>query len=378
MKGTQNYDAPKKQSLGVKCLLLALQCAFLMIGALTIWIMSWSREDTNREVETEIWNEWGEAPKIYAPSIGDDISPVQFNLVADVNSRPLHRGIYEAEVFSAHVNISGIFDRRDIQLEGDTAVVKLEVNTKDLSNIEPLKFGAYTVPWTVDEWELVAKFVPTELPKTINYSTAFDLRGSSEFNVVPKAKRATITIKGNASNPSFYYPLPDERTVGEKNFTATWYTDEDSTPVGTRLLLGVDRYQKVGRTLKYAFIIILLTYISVLLVELFKRRHIPLLNYFLVGAALILFYSLLLSFVEHISFGFSYLIASVMTIALISAYLWRMFGSIRVGALIGIILTVLYSCCYILLLLSTYALIFGSLLLFLALGAMMYASVHTK
>ena len=107
-------------------------------------------------------------------------------------------------------------------------------------------------------------------------------------------------------------------------------------------------------------------------------RNIPLLNYFLIGAALIIFYSLLLSFSEHVSFGIAYLIAAAMTVVLITGYMWRMLGSAKVAVMIGLILTGMYVVCYILLTLSTYALLLGSLMLFAALAAVMYASLKLK
>ena len=226
------------------------------------------------------------------------------------------------------------------------------------------------------------------MPEIIDFSTDFDIHGSGALFIKQIGEESTITIDGEASNPSFKgRSLPNERRLRRNSFSARWegegvpvgvvHTDELQF-VGTNFLIGVDRYQKVSRSLKYAFLIILLTYISVLFTEIAMKRNIPLLNYFLIGAALILFYSLLLSFVEHLSFGISYLIASVMTVALISGYMWKMLSSRKVGLVMGAILTGLYVSCYILLSLSTYALLLGSLILFIALGAMMYGSLQVR
>ena len=130
--------------------------------------------------------------------------------------------------------------------------------------------------------------------------------------------------------------------------------------------------------MKYSFVIIILTFISVLFVEIMRKQPIPLLNYFLIGAALLIFYSLLLSFVELIAFGFAYLIASGMTVALITGYVWKMLQSRNLGISIGGVLSLMYLFCFIMLSISTYALLFGSLLLFFSLAAMMYASLKIK
>ena len=145
-----------------------------------------------------------------------------------------------------------------------------------------------------------------------------------------------------------------------------------------KFLVGVDRYQKVERSLKYGFFIILLTYISIFFIELFSKRKVPLFNYFLIGVALILFYTLLLSFCEHLLFGLSYLIASAMTILLISVYMLKMLDSKKLSIIVGVILTILYAVCYVLMSLTTYALLVGSLLLFALLAVLMYGSLKIK
>ncbi len=81
------------------------------------------------------------------------------------------------------------------------------------------------------------------------------------------------------------------------------------------------------------------------------KHPIPLFNYFLIGAALVLFYCLLLAFSEHIAFGYAYLAASVMTVVLISGYMWRILSS-KTGMAICVILTGMYLGCYIMLCLS--------------------------
>ena len=101
-------------------------------------------------------------------------------------------------------------------------------------------------------------------------------------------------------------------------------------------------------------------------------------NYFLIGVALILFYSLLLGLSEHMSFGLSYLIAAIMTVALITCYMWKMLNSKGVGLAICSVLSIIYGFCYVMLCISTYALLFGSLMLFVALAATMYGSLKIQ
>lgn len=396
---TDNTQLPpptprKRMSLGVKILLLGLQCGLLMIGALSIWIMSYSRDERNKDVAEQIVSEWGRSVYIQGPTVKEHLDsaawvrPSTFMCAANVETKSLHRNIYEAEVFNANIKLSGTFSKDSISVFSDTIYLQLGVDTKQIAKLSNLKIGRKTVNWSKSDYFLFAKVDVSDMPEIIEFSTDFDINGSGALFIKQIGEVSTITIDGEASNPSFKgRSLPNERSLRHNRFSARWegegipagvvHTDEFQY-VGTNFLIGVDRYQKVSRSLKYAFLIILLTYISVLFSEIVLKRNIPLLNYFLIGAALILFYSLLLSFVEHLSFGISYLIASVMTVVLISGYMWKMLSSRKVGLVMGAILTGLYISCFILLSLSTYALLLGSLILFIALGAMMYGSLKVK
>ena len=144
------------------------------------------------------------------------------------------------------------------------------------------------------------------------------------------------------------------------------------------MLVPVDRYQKTDRALKYAVIVILLTFIAVLFAEIMMKHPINMFQYLLIGLALVLFYSLLLSLSEHLSFGFSYLIASVMTIGLVAIYMRGVLKSPKIAVAIGALLTIIYVFIYILLCLETFALLTGSLGLFIALAAIMYATLKLR
>lgn len=144
------------------------------------------------------------------------------------------------------------------------------------------------------------------------------------------------------------------------------------------MLVPVDRYQKTDRAVKYAIVVILLTFIAILLAEVMMRHPINMLQYLLVGLALVLFYSLLLSLSEHLSFGLSYLIAAVMTIGLVTLYMRGILESVKVAGAICGLLTVIYAFIYVLLSLETYALLTGSIGLFIALAAVMYATLKLR
>lgn len=393
-----NRPSGPDMSVGLKIVLMGLLCCVLMIGALAIWLMAYDRNTTSADVSQDIVGQWGEKTYIDGPFLAIEpdtdslrpagIVPVALNVNANVETMSLHRGIYEAEVFSAAISMKGHFRSSDFKrFESDSITVKIDIDPHNVTETSPLKIGDTTYAWSRSDSSLHACIPIADLDKIedVPFSTSIKARGSGGFFIMPSADTNTITIIGNATNPSFSREqLPVSRKVGKDGFSARWEIRHTvggynvCEYVGADFLLGVDRYQKVCRAIKYAFIIIILTFFSVFFTETTMHRPIPMFNYFLIGVALILFYSLLLGLSEHMSFGASYLIAAVMTITLITCYMWKMLGSKAVGLAICGVLSIMYGFCYVMLCISTYALLFGSLLLFVALAATMYGSLKIQ
>src|SRR3989338_10929315 len=93
-----------------------------------------------------------------------------------------------------------------------------------------------------------------------------------------------------------------------------------SSAFGVNLFREVTFYTLVSRTVKYAILFIALTFLAFYLFEVTSGIKIHPFQYILIGAALVLFYLLLLSISEHIGFGRSYLISSIMTLGLVTTY----------------------------------------------------------
>lgn len=383
----------RNYSLGVKAFLLAMQCVLLMTGVLAVWLLSYSRHTLNKDVAGEIAKERGGSVQIDAPTLRYDvdseysIQPTAYTCNVSVTTESLHRNIYEAEVFDAHVVMSGTFNKDDILTNRDSLYFELAIPTQQATKLSALKIGGKTQEFQKSDVAIFTKVDISDMPQIIEFSTEFDIRGSGSIWLQQVGDKSVVTINGEAPNPSFQgNTLPNDRKINGKAFSARWESEGDMIEsdyssqklVGTEFLVGVDRYQMVERSLKYSFLIILLTYVSVFFAEIMMRRNIPMFNYFLIGAALIIFYTLLLSFSEQLAFGLAYTIASTMTVALITGYMWKMLNSAKVGLAIGAILTFMYVVIFILLSISTYALLLGSLLLFAALAAMMYGSLKIK
>jgi inner membrane protein len=93
-----------------------------------------------------------------------------------------------------------------------------------------------------------------------------------------------------------------------------------------------------------------------------------------VGLALILFYTLLLSFSEYTGFNTAYVIASVATIGLIAWFVKSILQSAKATTILSVVLVLVYSYVFSLLQLQDYSLLLGSIGLFLTLAVVMYFS----
>ena len=212
---------------------------------------------------------------------------------------------------------------------------------------------------------------------------------------VPAGKVTTVKAASSWPDPSFAGSyLPDLRTVKDSGFSADWKVlylnrnypqqwkndvhEMDGSAFGVNLILPVDVYQQTTRSVKYSILIILLTFTAFFLIEWVYRRSIHSLQYVLVGLALCLFYTLLLSFSEYIGFNKAYLTAALATIVLIAWYVRSILRSGKMSLFIGALLTLLYGFIFTLIQLQDYALLMGSIGLFITLGVVMYFSRKIK
>ena len=94
----------------------------------------------------------------------------------------------------------------------------------------------------------------------------------------------------------------------------------------------------------------------------------------MIGLALIMFYTLLISITEHSSFMKAYLISATAVIVMIGLYSISILKNRKFPLFIGLSLTALYSFIYVIIQLENYALLVGSIGLFVILGCVMYFS----
>ena len=140
------------------------------------------------------------------------------------------------------------------------------------------------------------------------------------------------------------------------------------------LIEPVNLYSKVERSVKYGFLFIGFTFLSFLLFDVIGGARVAIAEYLLTGAALVLFFVLLLAFAEVIGFTAAYLTASAAIVGLLTAYSAAVLKSWRRSRFIGALLIGLYALLFVLLNLEAWSLLIGAVLLFVALAGVMYAT----
>ena len=249
--------------------------------------------------------------------------------------------------------------------------------------------------------------------KPLQVSYLYDFRGNGSLSLAPQAGDTRWTVRSSWPSPSFGGDfLPGGRRVDDKGFEASYQVgnlalgrslvstgDPGASNVVERvpppradlanapaaggdavqsasisLIQPVDLYSQVNRATKYGFLFIGFTFLALLMFDVIGGVRVSAVEYLLMGAALVLFFVLVLAFAEVIGFTPAYVLASGAIAGLNTAYSAAVLGSWRRAAFIGGLLVGLYAVLYILLSLEAYSLLIGSLLLFAALAGVMYAT----
>jgi inner membrane protein len=256
----------------------------------------------------------------------------------------------------------------------------------------------------------------------LSLTVSLNLAGTHSVAWVPLADTTQVRLSSDWPHPSFGGRfLPAEREVKPSGFTAQWRVsalattaqqiapaeallcgigDAQSGPLrtgypaaieaagaapnatrpacldsfGVSFIDPVNSYVLSDRALKYALLFIALTFVGVALVEVMRSLRVHPVQYLLVGCALSIFFLLLLSLAEHVAFGWAYLCASAACCGLLTFYGHHLLQSARAGWAFGGAIALLYAALYALLQMEQTALVLGSLLLFMALTAVMVAT----
>lgn len=354
--------------------------------------------------------------------------PDQLTIDGTVNPQKRHRGIFESVVYESSIGVKARFSSPDFaalniaakDVLWDEANLVLGVNDlRGISKNPTLKMGDHELagepsnnigfsseykahqegPYGNAEEQVKSSEhgIIVKLPWrnqddfTADAAVHLDLKGSTLLYFVPIGKTTDVSLAGPWPNPSFDGEfLPTNPEVSETEFKANWKILHYNRPFaqqwtgggknlsgagfGVRLLIPVDQYQKSIRTAKYGILLILLTFISLFMVEIMKKVRIHPFQYILVGVALIIYYSLLLSFSEHLGYDLAYGIATIATVTLVSLYSITFLAERKLVFMFTGLLIFFYAFIFVIIQLQDYSLLLGSIGLFLTVGLLMYFS----
>jgi len=393
------------------------------------------RAATKAQVEAEIGAQWGpsqiisgpvlvvpyEAPRIRATSDGEQKSfmethyaiftPDELHIDATNRVQKRYKSIYEMLVYGADVAISGRFATPDFtplnvtpaQIKWQSATLVLGIS--GVRAVKSVSLNAAGADRAIEAGVLpyhpfgdgVRAAVPLEGigggPLPLEFAFTLALNGRENLGFQPLGKQSEIAMSSDWPHPDFTGTLlPDNREITSDGFTAAWSIShiatgsplswlvdeftlqpERTTTIGVALAQPGDVHQQTDRIVKYGILVIGLTFGTMFVVGTLKRNRVHLVQYLLIGASITLFYLLLLSLAEQMDFGLSYLIASLVDIAIVA---WYAGATIRrlLGWAVGAILTLVHAYMYVLLQMESYSLLSGTIGLLVALLAIMIAT----
>ncbi|WP_338356723.1 cell envelope integrity protein CreD [Yeosuana marina] len=368
--------------------------------------------------ETKIYNE---ITKTYLKETQTQINyayifPESLTSKVKVNSKKLKRGNFESAVFTTDMNFSGYYiptdlTSKDIKSEDilwDKATVIIETsNLKGIKSDMLIKLNnnnyAFQTNYNEDSKNrnrnldlLESSFINAKdisNNENANFSMSITFNGSQQIEIIPIGKTTTMSMTSNWADPSFignYLPNDETKTISKEGFKADWkvlhinraFSQQHLNKIpnlkefafGTKFMVMVDEYQKSERSAKYGFLVIALTFLIFFLIQTLSKIDIHPFQYLMIGLALTMFYTLLVSISEHSNFLKAYVIAGISVVILITLYSKSILKTLKFPVFIGLSLSALYTFIYVIIQLENYALLVGSIGLFLILALVMFVS----
>ncbi len=420
----------EKNANTIKVFIIGFLTIILLIPMEMIRSVMNERKSRQSEAFQEISSKWGSEQMVAGPvltipytrfDLNDKqerinvrqetlfVLPGQLDVDAEMIPETRSRGIFRVAVYRSAIQLDGFFRIPEIEpgnsliaVEWDKA--RISVGITDMKGIsDSIQFlwngenmasepgvhvaGLFASGFSVQPFAK-GMFTGNDKP----FSIKVQLNGSHNLSFAPVGKETNVKVISSWADPSFSGAfLPGDRNVTADGFSATWkvlefnrnypqqWTNQQvnipDSAFGVSLILPIDNYQVVERSMKYAILFFAFTFMVFFFMEVLKNYRIHPLQYILVGFGLSLFYLMLLSLAEHLGFGLSYFLASGAIIALITGYSKALFRNNRLSAIMGSFLVFVYGLLYVLLQMQDFALLVGSLVLFVVLALVMYLTL---
>jgi inner membrane protein len=427
MKTIEPITNKLSNSISFKLLVILFLILLLQIPLSYVRGLIYERQSLQAQAQSTISQRWGGAQSLGAPFVVyetlqrtykkvDGKQAYEDNLIyksilsesltidLNIDAEKRYLGIYEAAVFKSEILIKGQVDLNVVksseliesqsplklfipiqEMKGLKKIRKLLINGKQ-KKLSKKQIHFNHLKGVVVDLEYNANI------QSIIYDIELDLAGSQKFDILPMAGDTSVKIKSNWPSPSFIGDfLPEQRNINDSGFQAQWqvnelnhnlgrvlYPNKESShnynypSFGVKIHIPANIYQVNQRTVKYSFLIILLTFAGFFLAELFFKLRLHPFQYLLIGVSLSVFYLLLLSLSEFLSFGISFLFSSISIIVLIAGYCSVVLGQRIRGIYTGVLFSLLYGFIYILVNAEQTSLLMGSIGIWVFLALVMY------
>jgi inner membrane protein len=416
----------------LRLLLIGFLVLLLLIPAAMIGGLVSERRSTRESAVGEVTSKWGRLQVIIGPALvvpyvqrrvelGNNgqkvvreqthhltVLPETLSVRGEIGTEVRHRGIFSVPVYRIKLEVSGRFakpnfsesnvESLDVRWEraeigvGISDARAIQEQTDLTWNGRKISFLPGTGAFDLTDTGIHAPLAGASPASSFDFMFPLVLNGSVGAYFVPFGRETSVSLKSNWPDPSFQGNwLPSKRTVTDTGFEASWsipflgrnypqvWTSEgkmgetvEASKFGLDLVTPVDEYRMAERSTKYAGLFILLTFAALWLIEVLGRLRVHSIQYLLVGAAMCVFYLLELALSEHLGFASAYAVASVAVVVLIGSYSLAALKSPGRAGIVGGLVAALYAYLYVLLKNEDYALLIGSIGLFLMLAAVMY------
>lgn len=323
-------------------------------------------------------------------------------ITANLKTEMRYLGIYEVPVYTTRVQIQGRIDLdwlNSLQPEGDILFWLPLGDVRGVREVSPLSIGNLEIP--AKPLSVTAN-ISTGLQFTLpaadrdrleeNYSLQMKLAGSHSLLFLPLADTTRVSLESDWPHPEFIGQfLPIDRSIDatgvrakwqllglNRPFGDQWFMSEipthhlNSSGFGMRLETPVDRFQRSERSVKYGFLFITLTFFTLFLFEVMTGRSLHPVPYILTGAALAVFYLVLLALSEYLSYSLAFVVAATLLVLIVTPYTGVVLGERRRGILVGAMMSTTYALLYVLVSSQHLSLLLGSLALLMAIAGLMY------
>ncbi len=418
-----NFYAKLRNSTTLKLLLIGVIVLLLQLPTMMIEQLNTRRITTGKEAQKEIFSQWGKEQTIGGPILffwqdkqKDFYLPERLSIKGTVTPELRYRGIFQSVTYSSVLHITGEFNLNDLPVgylyvplsdnkglvEGEFKINGVSINAQVMDDSELPNANGLLIqlpPEAVYNPEFLNESNQNKFQNKSNQNKflndgilKFDFQltvnGSETLNFLPLGRNTAVELTSEWDSPGFIgHFLPQNRTVDPDGFTAEYRINElnrtlpqqwrgssdkiNDESFGVNFYIPSNIYLQTLRAIRYSALVIVFTMLAFFLTERLTKCPMHPVQYLMAGLAVVLFYVLMLSLGEHLPFGAAYFL-SAMAVALSIGYYARLIFRRTFPAIVEVLLMLAaYGAIYIMLQMEDFALLTGTVTLFVLLIVLM-------